>query len=273
MSSEERQWMHRALKLAAQGQGWVEPNPMVGCVIVKAGQLISEGYHRRFGGPHAEVDAIGRASDSEQLVGSTAYVTLEPCCHFGKTPPCVDALIAARVKRVVAAMGDPFAQVSGLGFKKLQAAGIEVQVGVCQDEANQLNAPYLKRLRTGRPFVIAKWAMSIDGKIATRTGDSQWISGEASRAEVHRLRGLVDAVIVGGGTALADDPTLTARPPGPRQPARLVVLGHRLPRPDAKLFQDAADGPVILVRSQAIADQHPSNATKSKSCNGEALSG
>ncbi len=262
MIGDDRQWMQRALKLAALGQGFVEPNPMVGCVIVKEGCLVSEGYHRRYGGDHAEVDAIRRAEDAESLVGSTAYVTLEPCCHFGKTPPCVDALIQAKVARVVAAMTDPFAQVQGQGFARLQSAGIEVQVGVCESESRSLNAAYIKRLQLGRPWVIAKWAMSLDGKIATSTGDSQWISGQASRGEVHRLRGIMDAIIVGGGTALIDDPTLTARPAGPRQATRIVVLGNRLPKPDSKLFQTIKDAPVLLVRSQAQMDSNPQQASQ-----------
>ncbi len=264
MIGDDRPWMQRALKLAALGQGFVEPNPMVGCVIVKEGQLLSEGYHRRFGGDHAEVDAIRRAEDTASLIGSTAYVTLEPCCHFGKTPPCVDALIQAKVSRVVAAMTDPFAQVQGQGFERLRGAGIEVQVGVCEAESRWLNAAYLKRLQFGRPWVIAKWAMSLDGKIATSTGDSQWISGEASRGEVHRLRGVVDAIIVGGGTAIADNPTLTARPAGPRRATRIVLVGNRLPRTDAKLFQTIEDAPVMLVRSQSLMDSNPLQASQVK---------
>lgn len=261
MISDDREWMQRALKLAELGQGFVEPNPMVGCVIVKDGCLVSEGYHRRFGGDHAEVDAIRHAADGESLVGSTAYVTLEPCCHFGKTPPCVDALISAKVSRVVAAMTDPFAQVQGQGFARLRDAGIDVDIGVGESESRWLNAAYLKRLQVGRPWVIAKWAMSLDGKIATSTGDSQWISGEASRGEVHRLRGIMDAIIVGGGTALADDPTLTARPAGLRQATRIVLVGQRLPKLNAKLFQTIDDAPVLLVRSELDMDSNPQQAS------------
>src|SRR5262249_11131658 len=151
------------------------------------------------------------------------YVTLEPCCHYGKTPPCTDAIIRAGISRVVAAMSDPFPQVAGHGVELLRGAGVAVEVGVCEREARKLNAPYLKLVGTATPYVHPKWAMSLDGKIATRTGDSKWISCEASRARVHTLRGKMDAIIVGVETVLADDPLLTARPPGPRTPTRVVL--------------------------------------------------
>ena len=195
---------------------------MVGAVVLSAdGRLVGEGYHERYGGPHAE--AIALAAAGEAARGGTLYVTLEPCCHHGKTPPCTDAVLRSGVRRVVAAMGDPFPQVAGGGLKLLRDAGLDVAVGVCEAEARRLNAPYLKLLRTGKPWVIAKWAMTLDGKIATRTGDSKWISGEESRRRVHELRGRVDAVIVGRGTVEADDPLLTARPPGPRTATRVVL--------------------------------------------------
>jgi len=202
--SELDSWhMQRALELAALGQGFVEPNPLVGCVIVRGAEVIGEGWHRRHGGPHAEVEALVMAGF--RATGSTLYVTLEPCSHQGKTPPCAPAVIDAGVHRVVAALDDPFDQVSGRGFQQLRDASIEVVRGVCEAEARRQNAPYLKRITTGRPWVIAKWAMTLDGKIATRTGDSQWISNEASRRKVHALRGRMDAIIVGHGTATADD--------------------------------------------------------------------
>jgi len=241
----------RALRLAALGRGCVEPNPMVGCVLVKDGQLIGEGYHHRFGGPHAEVEALRSLSNLSLACGATAYVTLEPCCHTGKTPPCSDALITARVGRVVVALRDPFPPVNGGGLAQLAAAPIAVEVGVCETEAAQLVAPYLKRLRTGRPWVIAKWAMTLDGRIATVSGDSQWISGEVSRAEVHRLRGVVDAIVIGGGTAAVDDPILTARPPGPRVATRIVVASNRMPSPECQLIRTIDQAPVII----AIAHQ------------------
>ena len=225
-------FMRQALDLAALGEGCVEPNPMVGCVIVADGEVLGFGYHRRFGGPHAEREALAdveRHGHIHRLPTATAYVTLEPCCHHGKTPPCTDALLQARLSRVVVAMLDPFEQVAGQGVAQLSAAGIRVDVGALQAEAMALNAPYLKRLRYQRPWIIGKWAMSLDGKTATRTGHSQWISGEASRELVHEVRGRVDAILVGSGTALTDDPNLTARAKQP--PARTawrVVIDSKL---------------------------------------------
>ncbi len=246
----DQDWMARAMKLARRGEGLVEPNPMVGCVMVRDGNCIGEGFHRRFGGAHAEVEALQSVSTATLAAGATAYVTLEPCCHTGKTPPCVDALIAAGLKRVVIAMRDPFSQVSGGGIERLRGAGIETVVGVLREAAESLNAPYLKRLSRNRPWVIAKWAMSLDGCIATVTGDSQWISGEVSRGEVHRLRGRVDAIVVGGGTAASDDPTLTARPPGPRTALRVVVAGRRLPALESNLMRTLATAPVLIAALQ-----------------------
>src|SRR5262249_6962982 len=178
----------------------------------------------RVGTAHAEVPALAAAGEAAR--GATLVVTLEPCCHHGKTPPCTDAVLAAGVRRVVAAMLDPFPQVAGGGLARLRAAGLEVETGLCEAQARRLNAPDLKLLGTGRAYVHAKWAMTVDGRIATRTGDSKWVSGEASRRGVHELRGRVDAVVIGVGTALADDPLLTARPPGPRVAARVVLDSH-----------------------------------------------
>jgi len=246
-SASDRAWMLRAIDLAALGRGHVEPNPMVGCVLVKDGKLIGEGYHRRFGGPHAEVEALQSLENRSLARGATALVTLEPCCHTGKTPPCTAALIEAGIGRVVAAIADPFPKVNGGGLAQLRQAGIETEVGVCHREATKLCAPYLKLVRFNRPWVIAKWAMTLDGRIATSSGDSQWISGAVSRGEVHRLRGLVDAIIVGGGTAAIDDPTLTARPPGPRCPARIVVANNRLPAMESRLVQTMDQAPLMVV--------------------------
>ncbi|MFO0852360.1 MAG: bifunctional diaminohydroxyphosphoribosylaminopyrimidine deaminase/5-amino-6-(5-phosphoribosylamino)uracil reductase RibD [Gemmataceae bacterium] len=244
MADDER-WMRHALALAARGQGAVEPNPMVGAVVLDAaGNLVGEGYHQRFGGPHAEVFALAAAG--EQARGGTLVVTLEPCCHHGKTPPCTDAVLASGVRRVVAAMADPFPKVAGGGLAILRSAGLDVTVGVCEAEARRLNAPYLKLLGTGRPWVIAKWAMTLDGRIATRTGDSKWISGEASRQRVHKLRGRVDAVIVGRGTVVADDPLLTARPPGPRTAARVVLTASGELPEGCQLRTTAREVPVIV---------------------------
>jgi diaminohydroxyphosphoribosylaminopyrimidine deaminase/5-amino-6-(5-phosphoribosylamino)uracil reductase len=237
--------MSRALELAARGLGYVEPNPMVGCVLIRHGLVVGEGYHRKFGGPHAEVEALRVAG--ERARGSTAYVTLEPCCHHGKTGPCTRALIEAGVVRVIAALRDPFPRVAGGGFAELSAAGIVVEQGLLAAQATQLNAAYLKRLQTGLPWVIAKWAMTLDGKIATHTGDSQWISSPASRALVHELRGRVDAILVGGGTARRDDPLLTARPAGARTALRVVLDTKAHLSNESQLIKTAREVPLLVV--------------------------
>jgi diaminohydroxyphosphoribosylaminopyrimidine deaminase / 5-amino-6-(5-phosphoribosylamino)uracil reductase len=249
----DQEYVARALELAARGRGRVEPNPMVGAVVVRDGTIVGEGWHERFGRAHAEVNALRQAGDHAQ--GSTLYVTLEPCSHFGKTPPCVGAAIAAGVRRVVAAMLDPFPQVAGQGAERLRTAGIPVDVGVGEGAARRLNAPYLKRLATGRPWVHAKWAMTLDGKIATRTGESKWITGDESRAYVHELRGRMDAIIVGKGTLLADDPLLTARPSGPRTATRVVLTATAEGMPaSCRLLDTIADAPVLVATTVAAAD-------------------
>jgi diaminohydroxyphosphoribosylaminopyrimidine deaminase / 5-amino-6-(5-phosphoribosylamino)uracil reductase len=241
--------MRRALAEAARGLGSVEPNPMVGAVVVQDEEVVGVGHHARFGGPHAEVVALESAGEAAR--GSTIYVTLEPCCHHGKTPPCTDALIRAGVARVVAAMRDPFPRVDGGGFARLVEAGVAVEVGPLGEEARRLNAPYLKRLATGRPYVIAKWAMTLDGKIAARSGRSAWISGPRSRALVHEVRGRMDAIVVGVGTAIADDPALTARPPGPRVATRVILDAFaRLP-PYGQLALTARQVPVLIATTSA----------------------
>lgn len=217
----DEQWMRRAIEISRRGEGAVEPNPMVGCVLVRDGNVIGEGWHEKFGDHHAEVNAIGNAT--EDVTGSTAYVTLEPCSHHGKTPPCCQALIDAKVSKVVVALEDPNPQVAGQGIAALRSAGIEVVTGVLVDEAKSVLAPYLQRATTGRPWVIAKWAMTIDGKIATTSGDSQWISNERSRSIVHQIRGRVDAILVGSGTVAADDPMLNARPADAGQVLRTAL--------------------------------------------------
>ncbi|HVC96822.1 MAG TPA: bifunctional diaminohydroxyphosphoribosylaminopyrimidine deaminase/5-amino-6-(5-phosphoribosylamino)uracil reductase RibD [Pirellulales bacterium] len=236
--------MRRALELAALGRGGAEPNPLVGCVIAQGAEIIGEGWHRHFGGPHAEIEALaiaaGRAADG------TLYVTLEPCCHQGKTPPCTRAIIAAGLRRAVVAQDDPFPAVAGRGLAELRAAGLQVEVGLLEAEARALNAPYLKLLGTGRPWVLAKWAMTLDGKLATRAGDSRWISGEASRRVVHELRGRVDATLVGRGTAQVDDPLLTARPPGPRTATRVVLDTRATLSSESQLVRTARDAPVFV---------------------------
>jgi diaminohydroxyphosphoribosylaminopyrimidine deaminase/5-amino-6-(5-phosphoribosylamino)uracil reductase len=236
--------MRRALELAAHGEGLVEPNPMVGCVIARGAEIIGEGWHRRFGQAHAEVEALRIAGD--RAAGATLYVTLEPCRHFGQTPPCTQAILAAGLRRVVVAQRDPFPEVAGRGIAELQAGGVEVQLGLFEAEAQRLNAPYLKLIHTGRPWIIAKWAMTLDGKIATRAGQSRWISGPQSREIVHRLRGRVDAILIGRGTAAADDPLLTARPPGPRTPVRVVLDTLASLRSESQLARTARETPVLV---------------------------
>lgn len=237
--------MQRALSLAQLGEGFVEPNPMVGCVIEHQGQIVAEGWHRRFGGPHAEIEAL--ATSAADLSMATMYVSLEPCCHFGKTPPCIDAIVAARIPRVVIAMLDPFAQVRGKGVAALRAAGVDVNVGLCAEQAKRLNAPYIHRLQTGRPWVIGKWAMTLDGKIASRTGDSKWISGTRARELVHRIRGRMDAIVVGSGTVRSDDPQLTARPAGPRVATRVVMSSTAQLDRNCQLLKSTNESPVLVV--------------------------
>jgi diaminohydroxyphosphoribosylaminopyrimidine deaminase / 5-amino-6-(5-phosphoribosylamino)uracil reductase len=240
--------MARALELAARGQGWVEPNPMVGCTIVQDDEIVGEGFHQKFGGPHAEVEALAVAGPRAR--GATAYITLEPCCHHGKTGPCTQALIAAGVRRAVIALVDPFAQVAGAGIAELERAGIDVEVGLLVAESRALVAPYLKLLATGRPWVIAKWAMTLDGKTASAAGDSRWISGPESRAVVHALRGRVDAIMIGRGTALTDDPLLTARPPGARVATRVVVDSLASLEAGSQLVRTARETPVMVATSE-----------------------
>jgi diaminohydroxyphosphoribosylaminopyrimidine deaminase/5-amino-6-(5-phosphoribosylamino)uracil reductase len=237
--------MRHALSLAARGIGLVEPNPPVGAVVVDDSlALLGAGFHERFGGPHAEVHALRDAG--ERARGAALYVTLEPCCHHGKTPPCTDAVLAAGIRRVVAAMSDPAPHCAGRGFETLRAAGVEVEVGLLHDEAAGLLAPFVKRTLQGLPWVHAKWAMTLDGKLAARTGHSRWISNDESRAVVHALRSRMDAIVVGSETALRDDPLLTARPPGPRHALR-VVLDSRLRLPlSAQLVRTARENPVLV---------------------------
>ncbi len=245
LTEKDQLFMLRALELAAGGEGLVEPNPMVGCVIVQEDRVVAEGYHAQFGGPHAEVEALQRVAG--QAAGATMYVTLEPCCHQGKTPPCSKAIIDAGIQRVVVASVDPYAEVNGSGIEALEAAGIVVSAGVLEDEARDLNAAYFKRIETGRPWVIAKWAMTLDGMIATAKGNSQWISSEASRKIVHELRGRMDAIVVGRRTAEEDDPLLTARPAGPRTAARVILDSNAKLASSSQLVKTARETPVLVV--------------------------
>jgi diaminohydroxyphosphoribosylaminopyrimidine deaminase / 5-amino-6-(5-phosphoribosylamino)uracil reductase len=253
----DRRHLARAIEIAEQGRGRVSPNPLVGAVITDAGEPIAEGFHDELGGPHAEVQAI-RAAGDRDLTGTTLYVSLEPCCHQGRTPPCTDAIRTAGIARVVVASDDPSEHASGRGLGILRDDGIEVVIaeGDIATRARLLNQPFRKHARTGRPWVLFKSAMTLDGKVATRSGDSKWISGAASRQRAHHWRAECDAVIVGVGTALADDPLLTARISDPahtvaRQPRRVVFdsLG-RLPA-DAQLVRDARRVPLTVVVSRA----------------------
>jgi diaminohydroxyphosphoribosylaminopyrimidine deaminase/5-amino-6-(5-phosphoribosylamino)uracil reductase len=232
--------MRAALALAARGLGSTWPNPSVGCVIVRDGRVVGRGHTRPGGRPHAETEALRAAAG--QTRGATAYVTLEPCCHWGRTPPCTDALIAAGVARVVVALRDPDPRVDGVGLQRLRDAGIAVEVGLLEEEARRVNAGFVKRLAHGLPMVTLKLATTLDGRIATRTGDSQWITGPEARRMAHALRGCHDAVMAGSGTLLADDPELTCRLPGYAAiPTVRVIADARLRTPpDARLFSSEA---------------------------------
>jgi len=237
-TESDRSCMRLALELAARGRGRVSPNPMVGCVVVRRGRVVGRGWHRRFGAPHAEVEALRSAGAAAR--GAELFVTLEPCAHTGKTPPCTDAILAAGISRVVAAVRDPNPRVAGRGTEILREKGVEVQIGLLESEAFELNRGFMTWARAGRSAVTLKLALSLDGRTATRRGDSRWITGEAARREGHRLRSRHDAVMVGDGTVKADDPELTVRlVRGPR-PARLV-LDPRLSSPLTARWL-AADG-------------------------------
>lgn len=240
--------MARALQLALRGAGHTRPNPMVGAVLVKDGRIIGEGWHKQYGGPHAEVNAF--ASATEDPEGATLYVSLEPCSHYGKTPPCADLIIRKKVARVVAALEDPNPLVSGCGFRKLRANGIRVTVGVLAEEARHINDVFLTYVTRKRPFVLYKAAMSLDGKIACHTGESQWISSEKSREEVQRLRGILSGIMVGAGTVIADNPRLTCRMEEYENPARIIVDGKLRVPLESRIFHEPGRN-IILTTSEA----------------------
>ena len=252
VTATDQQLLARAIELAGRGVGRTSPNPNVGAVVARDGEVIGEGWHERYGGPHAEVNALNAAGDAAR--GATLYVSLEPCCHTGKTPPCTDAIAAAGIARVVVGSDDPTEKASGRGLGILRDEGIEVAVaeGELATQARLINQAFRKHARTGRPWVLFKSAMTLDGKVATPTGDSKWISGELSRHLAHEWRAAVDAVAVGVGTALADDPQLTARIEGvERQPRRIVFDSTaRLPL-DSQLVKAAPDVPLTVVVSRA----------------------
>jgi diaminohydroxyphosphoribosylaminopyrimidine deaminase/5-amino-6-(5-phosphoribosylamino)uracil reductase len=258
-TENDHEHLSRAIEIATRGRGRVHPNPVVGAVVVKDGAVVGEGWHAEYGGPHAEVNAIGACSGAD-LTGATIYVSLEPCCHQGKTGPCTEAIVAAGITRVVVASDDPTEKASGRGLGILRDEGVTVDVagGELAARARLANQAFRKHARSGRPWVLFKSAMTLDGKVATRTGDSKWISSESSRELAHRWRASVDAVVVGIGTALADDPQLTARIEDPdptvpplRQPRRVVFdATGRLPL-DSQLVQQAPEIPLTVVVSRA----------------------
>lgn len=249
MTNLDEKYMQLALNLAQKGKGWVAPNPLVGAVIVKDGHIIGQGYHEYYGEAHAEVNAI--ASAQENVEGSTIYINLEPCAHVGKTPPCSDLLIEKKFKKVVISMLDPNPLVAGQGIKKLEEAGIEVVAGVLEKESRALNEIFLSYITTKRPFLVMKTAMSLDGKIATASGESQWISGEESRKQVHRLRHELSGIMIGVGTVLADNPRLTARLPQSKQPLRIIADSRlRIPL-DAKVLQNQDQAQTLIATTHA----------------------
>jgi len=246
MRNDDNRFMQMALYEASKGAGKVNPNPLVGAVIIRGNNIIGSGYHEQFGGPHAEINAIRNANESVE--GATMYVTLEPCSHYGKTPPCADALIKAGIAKVVIAMADPNPLVSGKGIERLKENGIEVEVGVLETEALELNRIFIKFIQTKLPYVVMKTAMSLDGKIATATGHSQWISSPESRQYVHGLRNELKGILVGVNTVITDDPELTTRlnDGTGRNPIRIVVDSKgRIPL-SARMLKDGATNPVII---------------------------
>lgn len=246
-------WMKRALRLAEKGRGRTSPNPMVGAVLVKKGKIVGEGYHAKAGEAHAEILALKRAG--EKARGSTLYINLEPCTHYGKTPPCAPAIIEAGVRRVVIGMEDPNTLVKGKGLESLRRAGLNVEVGVLEKQCRRLNEAFCKYILKKEPFVILKVATTLDGKIATRNGDSKWISGEASRRFIHRLRDHVDGIIVGIGTVLKDDPLLTARIKGGRDPYRIILDSRLRIHEEAKVVKISPLRTIIATTELAPRDK------------------
>ncbi len=264
MISKDEKYMQTALRLAQRGIGSVEPNPAVGAVLVKANQVIGRGWHRKFGGDHAEINAL---ADCRKLAfnpqGATMYVTLEPCCHQGKTAPCTDAIIAAKLVKVVVATIDSSKHANGKGIERLRNAGIDVQVGLCEKEARLLNAPFFKFATTGKCWVILKWAQSIDGKLSYPEGnEEQWISGERSRKDVQNLRRRVQGILVGINTVIADDPLLTTRPGRDKKATRVILDSHlRIPL-NCRLLATAKKVPVLIVTSREAVQTNPDKQEK-----------
>ncbi len=247
---QKEDYMRRALKLAGQGAGHTNPNPMVGCVVVKDGRIISEGYHEAYGEFHAERNALLHCE--EDPAGADLYVTLEPCCHTGRTPPCTDIIIEKGIGRVFVGSSDPNPLIDGKGIRILREAGIEVETGILEEECRRLNEVFYYYITTKRPFVVMKYAMSLDGKIACATGDSRWVTGEAARAHVHELRSRYMGIMAGIGTVLADDPMLNCRKPGGRNPIRIICDSRlRIPK-DSRIVQTAGEIRTIAACSRDI---------------------
>lgn len=241
---DDLDYMRLALKLAQKGCGWTSPNPMVGAVIVKEGRMIAQGYHHRWGDLHAERDALAHCAESP--AGSTLYVTLEPCCHYGRQPPCTDAILDAGIARVVIGSGDPNPLAAGKGLEILRKHGVEVTEHVLETECTRLNEVFFHYIQTKRPFVVMKYAMTLDGKIAAYTGLSKWITGEAARAHVHEQRHRYSAIMAGAGTILADDPMLTCRIEGCKNPLRVICDTHLKTPLSARIVQTAREVPTLL---------------------------
>lgn len=249
----EEQFMKRAIELAKQGAGWTAPNPLVGAVVVKNGRVIGEGYHRKYGELHAERNAL--AACTEDPAGATLYVTLEPCCHYGKTPPCTEIIIEKKIAKVVIGSRDPNPKVAGKGARILREHGIEVVEDYMRETCDALNPVFFHYITTKTPYVVLKFAMTLDGKIATRTGASKWITGEAARNHVHQLRGRYAGILAGIGTVLADDPMLNCRIDGAHQPLRIILDSHlRIPM-GSRLVRSAKEYPLLIVCNESIRDR------------------
>ena len=247
----EKDFMRRAIALAKRGTGWVNPNPLVGAVIVKDGRIIAEGFHPRCGAPHAEKNAL--ASLTESAEGATLYVTLEPCCHYGRTPPCTEAILAHRLARVVIGSRDPNPLVAGKGIRILRQHGVQVETDFLREECDALNPVFFHYITTGLPYVVMKYAMTLDGKIAAYTGASQWITGQAAREHVHGLRGKYSAILAGIGTVLTDDPMLNSRLEGSHQPVRIIADSRLRIPPDSRICRTAGELDTIVVCAQTDA--------------------
>ncbi|MHC4184876.1 MAG: bifunctional diaminohydroxyphosphoribosylaminopyrimidine deaminase/5-amino-6-(5-phosphoribosylamino)uracil reductase RibD [Planctomycetota bacterium] len=265
MNEQDEKYMRVALKLAQRGIGSVEPNPAVGCVIVKGSQIVGKGWHKKFGGPHAEMNAL---EDCQTLgvnpEGARMYVTLEPCCHDAKTPPCTQALIENKLARVVVATIDPSEHANGRGIQQLRDAGIEVETGVCEEQARLLNAPFIKFATTGRCWTVLKWAQTIDGKVAyvDQNDEHKWISGQLSRKDVHKLRQRVQAILVGINTVLADNPLLTARPARGKKLTRIVLDNHLKIPLGSKLLTSAKRVPLLILTGPQAVQANPKAAER-----------